>query len=66
MENFDKINLRKEFETESEYHLYYWFQEYAGAKEEKHGFSEEYVEWLEDKVKQLVYLRNKATKTDSV
>ena len=32
----------------------YWFQQYSGASMEEHGFSEEYVEWLEAKVKRLL------------
>ena len=47
------MNLRKEFEEETKDQLYYWFQEYSGASMEEHGFSEEYVEWLEAKVKKL-------------
>jgi hypothetical protein len=47
------MDLRKEFEEETKDQLYYWFQEYSGAKMEEHGFSEEYVEWLEAKVKKL-------------
>ena len=47
------MDLRKEFEEETKDQLYYWFQEYAGASMEEHGFSEEYVEWLEAKVKKL-------------
>lgn len=49
----DNMNLRKEFEEETKDQLYYWFQEYSGASMEEHGFSEEYVEWLEAKVKKL-------------
>lgn len=47
------MNLREEFEKETKDQLYYWFQQYAGASMEEHGFSEEYVEWLESKVKNL-------------
>lgn len=47
------MDLRKEFEEETKDQLYYWFQEYSGASMEEHGFSEEYVEWLEAKVKKL-------------
>ena len=47
------MDLRKEFEKETKDQLYYWFQEYSGASMEEHGFSEEYVEWLEAKVKKL-------------
>lgn len=49
----NKMDLRKEFEKETKDQLYYWFQEYSGASMEEHGFSEEYVEWLEAKVKKL-------------
>ena len=47
------MDLRKEFKEETKDQLYYWFQEYSGASMEEHGFSGEYVEWLEAKVKKL-------------
>ena len=44
------MNLREQFKKETKEELYYTFQEYSGASIEEHGFSEEYVEWLEKKL----------------
>jgi len=44
--------LREQFEEETKEPLYYWFQKYSGASMEEHGFSEEYVEWLESNLKE--------------
>ncbi len=41
------MDLRKEFKKERK-------GEYLGASMEEHGFSEEYVKWLEAKVKRLL------------
>ena len=62
------MDLRKEFKEETKDQLYYWFQEYSGASMEEHGFSEEYVEWLEAKVKKLSLhnVSNSYTKEDII
>ena len=44
------MNLREQFKKETKQELHYTFQEYSGASIEEHGFSEEYVEWLEKKL----------------
>ena len=44
------MNLREQFKKKTKEELYYTFQEYSGASIEEHGFSEEYVEWLEKKL----------------
>ncbi len=44
------MNLREQFKKETKEELYFTFQEYSGASIEEHGFSEEYVEWLEKKL----------------
>ena len=48
------MDLRKEFEKETKDQLYYWACSYSPKEEQ--GFSQEYVEWLEAKVKKLQIL----------
>ncbi len=45
------MELRKKFEEEKGFNVYAYRQEYAGASVEKDGFNDDYVEWLESKVK---------------
>ncbi len=47
------MELRKKFEEEKGYNVYAYRQEYAGASVEEDGFNDDYVEWLESKVKIL-------------
>ena len=49
-----KMDLRKEFEKEKEHDCYAYLQKYAGANREQDGFNDEYVEWLESKVNNIV------------
>jgi len=45
------MELREKFEKEKGHNVYAYRQEYAGAKVEEDGFNDDYVEWLESKVK---------------
>ena len=45
------MELREKFEEEKGFNVYAYRQEYAGASVEKDGFNDDYVEWLESKVK---------------
>lgn len=47
------MELREMFEKENGYNVYAYRQEYAGAKPYQDGFNDEYVEWLESKVKNI-------------
>jgi len=49
-----KMDLRKEFEKEKGHDCYAYLQKYAGANKEQDGFNDEYVEWLESKVNNIV------------
>ena len=49
-----KMDLRKEFEKEKGHDCYAYLQKYAGANKEQDGFNDEYVEWLESKVNNVV------------
>lgn len=48
------MDLRKEFEKEKGHDCYAYLQKYAGANKEQDGFNDEYVEWLESKVNNVV------------
>ena len=47
------MDIREQFEKETRESSFAYLQKYAGAPIEKDGFSDEYVEWLESKVKKL-------------
>ena len=47
------MELREQFEKETGESSFAYLQKYSGALIEKDGFSDEYVEWLESKVKKL-------------
>ena len=49
-----KMDLQKEFEKEKGYDCFVYRQDYAGAHQYKDGFSDDYVEWLESKVNNVV------------
>ena len=48
------MELRKEFEKEKGYNCYAYRQDYAGGNQYKYGFNDDYVEWLESKVNNVV------------
>ena len=48
-----EINLREEFKKENGYGVMAFRQDYSGQKPYEDGFCDEYVEWLEAKVKSL-------------
>lgn len=47
------MELREEYEKENGHNVYAYRQDYAGARPYQDGFNDEYVEWLESKVKNL-------------
>jgi hypothetical protein len=47
------MDLRKEYKEETKYDCVAYTQDYAGARPYQDGFTDEYVEWLENKVKKL-------------
>ena len=48
------MDLQKEFEKEKGYDCFVYRQDYAGAHQYKDGFSDDYVEWLESQVNNVV------------
>ena len=48
------MDLQKEFEKEKGYDCFAYRQDYAGANQYKDGFNDDYVEWLESKVNNVV------------
>tara|TARA_R110000803_G_scaffold208634_1_gene277428 strand:+ start:125 stop:289 length:165 start_codon:yes stop_codon:yes gene_type:complete len=46
--------LRKEFENENGFDCYCYLQPYAGANKEEDGFNDEYVEWLESLIIEII------------
>lgn len=48
------MDLRKEFEKEKGNDCYAYRQDYAGGHQYKDGFNDDYVEWLESKVNNVV------------
>tara|TARA_R110000824_G_C14969476_1_gene652925 strand:+ start:502 stop:765 length:264 start_codon:yes stop_codon:yes gene_type:complete len=47
------MELREKYEKENGHNVYAYRQDYAGARPYQDGFNDEYVEWLESKVKNL-------------
>lgn len=47
------MDLKQKFEEDKGFDVYAYRQEYAGASVNKDGFNDDYVEWLESKVKIL-------------
>ena len=47
------MDLKQKFEEDKGFDVYAYRQEYAGASVNKDGFNDDYVEWLENKVKIL-------------
>jgi hypothetical protein len=47
------MDLKQKFEEDKGFDVYAYRQEYAGASVNKYGFNDDYVEWLENKVKIL-------------
>ena len=47
------MELREKYEKENGHNVYAYRQDYAGARPYQNGFNDEYVEWLESKVKNL-------------
>ena len=48
------MDLRKQFEEEKGHDCYAYRQDYAGSHQYQDGFSDDYVEWLESKVNNVV------------
>ena len=47
------MDLKQKFKKDKGFDVYAYRQEYAGARVNKDGFNDSYVEWLENKVKIL-------------
>lgn len=47
------MELREKYEKENGHNVYVYRQDYPGARPYQDGFNDEYVEWLESKVKNL-------------